>query len=336
MASLGSDLAAIRKDKGLSLEDVQEITRLAPGVLKSIESNAIFEDIGTYTTYKRSYVRSYAKALKIDESEIVEALNQVESGTYQGKVGNIPENSAEADQKETKSEEARPEENAGKSRSSGAPSGKPKMNASKETRSDDNASSIDWVTLGRKAHETKKPMLSKRWMMAIGVLILAALAIFLFFYFRGSTSSAETEAEIEQTTVHQPLIPADTLQKALVSGKKSAASSFTTLPLPDTLSIAVVAAAGKLNPVRVYTDIMAIQRPYWVESHDTLHFKFVDIFRIQAVQKYNRLELIFDGYTIENAYARFYNAEANMIELGRAIIQNHPEWKTSMKTTADL
>ncbi|HLR77379.1 MAG TPA: helix-turn-helix transcriptional regulator, partial [Balneolaceae bacterium] len=86
MASLGADLAAIRKKQGLSVDDIRESTKLSENTIKSIEDDSVFENLARDKAFVRSYVRSYAKALNIDEAEIVNALDLVEKGDYEGNI----------------------------------------------------------------------------------------------------------------------------------------------------------------------------------------------------------------------------------------------------------
>ncbi|HBQ61517.1 MAG TPA: DUF4115 domain-containing protein, partial [Balneolaceae bacterium] len=74
--SLGKDLASIRKSKNLTLEDVQNAIKIPHDILDSIEDDSIFSDPNRNKTYLRSFVRSYAKLLKIDDEDIVEALDE--------------------------------------------------------------------------------------------------------------------------------------------------------------------------------------------------------------------------------------------------------------------
>src|SRR5699024_6070430 len=84
MSSLGNDLALIREQQSMSIDDVQKITKIPPPILQSIEDDSIFTQLDENITYIRSYVRSYAKAIHIDEPDIARALNEVEAGTYEG------------------------------------------------------------------------------------------------------------------------------------------------------------------------------------------------------------------------------------------------------------
>ncbi|MEX2574556.1 MAG: helix-turn-helix domain-containing protein [Balneolaceae bacterium] len=82
MASIGKDLATIRLYLDLSLEDIHQATRIPIATLKRIENSSIFSDPDENKIYVRSFVRTYAKALKISEELTLKSLDQYQSGNY--------------------------------------------------------------------------------------------------------------------------------------------------------------------------------------------------------------------------------------------------------------
>ncbi len=329
MASLGNDLAAIRKEQDLSLEDVQNATKLAPAVLESIENDSIFDEMNTNTTYVRSYVRNYAKAVKVDSDEIIQALNEVEADQYSGGIRKENEH-IEEDKKELKDtgdeEVLNDSEEMIHDHSPEYSINKPaaKSNITEEINSG-SVSSFNWANIGNKTAQTEtNSAIPGKWMFIILLICLTVIAVVLYSYFSGN--AAENENVTPTTEVEQPIIPADSLQEALLAEQNTQAV-VTARTLPDTLTMTVIAASGKLEPVRVYTDIMGIRRPYWIELHDTMRFNFVDVFRVRATEQYERMKLVFNGYEIENYFENFYNTETEMVILGRSEIENHPEWK---------
>lgn len=82
MPSLGKDLETIRKHLGLTIQDVQNATKLPLNTLKSIENDDIFEQQEENITYVRSFIRTYARNLKLDEELVTRALDQEEIGNY--------------------------------------------------------------------------------------------------------------------------------------------------------------------------------------------------------------------------------------------------------------
>lgn len=83
MKTIGHDLAVIRIHQNLTLDDIHRATRISVETLKKIEDGSIFTSKEENNTYIRSFVRAYAKALKIDEELTIRALDQFEAGTYE-------------------------------------------------------------------------------------------------------------------------------------------------------------------------------------------------------------------------------------------------------------
>src|SRR5690554_4508031 len=80
--SLGRDLSTIRKEKKLTLEDVHNISKIPIYTLQSIEQDSFLNQTKENKTYLRSFVRSYAKALKISDEHILIAIDATEAGIY--------------------------------------------------------------------------------------------------------------------------------------------------------------------------------------------------------------------------------------------------------------
>lgn len=79
---LGKDLAQIREQLGVELEELQGLSKLSMELLEEIESDRIFSSELYNSAYRRNFIRSYARALKIKDAVIVKALDDVESGNY--------------------------------------------------------------------------------------------------------------------------------------------------------------------------------------------------------------------------------------------------------------
>lgn len=82
MPAIGKDLSKIRSHLGLSIQDIQHDTKIPVSTLKSIEDGSIFGHPEENQTYIRSFVRSYGRALKIDDDVMIKALDQNETGNY--------------------------------------------------------------------------------------------------------------------------------------------------------------------------------------------------------------------------------------------------------------
>jgi len=83
MSKLHEDLVAIRKSQKLSVQDLHDKTRLAMHTIQQIEDGSIF-DAENNKTYTRSYVRTYARGLGMDDADLIQALDLREAGMYEG------------------------------------------------------------------------------------------------------------------------------------------------------------------------------------------------------------------------------------------------------------
>lgn len=82
MPSIGKDLATIRSHLGLTIQDIQYSTKIPVSTLQTIENDSIFTKQDEGKTYIRSFVRSYGRALKIEDDIMIRALDQYETGNY--------------------------------------------------------------------------------------------------------------------------------------------------------------------------------------------------------------------------------------------------------------
>ena len=326
MASLGKDLAAIRNKKDLSIDEVQQITRVPKHILHTIEDGSIFDQIRKNTTYIRSYVRSYAKAVGVSEKDIIRALDEVENNSYSGALNpsddEPEENSAKQDTEPVQADNKEPQKTT-KSEATEKKKAKPHK---KSSSSPDPVSAVDWVDVGRRV----KPLQPKSKVTTglLIILLLAAIlaAIFVVYHYYYNESDA-ARAPQEQSAAIQPEAPSDSLRQSLIPENTQPAIADSTPSsqdaLGDTLTIAIYAANGRLEPVRVYTDILGQQNPYWVPQGDTIRFNFVNTVRIRAENQYDRLQLLFNEKIIRNYYQQYYNTESGMVELDRSIFNEN-------------
>lgn len=379
MPSIGNDLARIRKHQNLTIEDIQEATKIPVHILESIEDNSIFTDIEENTTYIRSYVRSYAKALKIEDEQIIRSLDQVETGHYDGLLGkglrgqprrptfsydpgkagedatagaekenelesgtgtdeNELEEVRERKSKEEAKEESDEEKTAGKSNEAGKR--QPAESGTQEQEEPEAVSdrmppppsvgSVDWADMGRKF--TPLQTKSRIW---IGIVILVVIAAAVLFYilYQNNGISGNTGPDEPVDNTSQAITP-DSLQLNLTeSENETQQAAENTVPssqgteletLPDTLHLVIYAAYGKLEPVRVFTDVMDNLNPYWIEQGEAYQFEFVNTLRIRG--QYSRMVLMLNGHPVENFQNQFYNNNTRMLEINREAFENDPKW----------
>lgn len=320
--SLGNDLAKIRNKQGLSIEDIKKSTRIPTHIIASIEDDSILEQLDNYTTYTRSYIRSYAKAIGIKEEEIVTALDRLEQGNYQG--GLLDQyDLEETDQQETTEEDqsGQPEKKEPEK-----PTPPPPAGQSQSTSTEN----LDWVRVGMRA-KTSPSKSSIRTGLLVLLVVVALVAGGFIIYSLYYTETNSEPSQPAETQTNQPPTPSDSLRQALINSQTNLPPADTNTinqsgSLPDTLSIAIYAADGNLEPVRVYTDILEQRNPYWVAEGDTLEFNFVNTVHVRAVNQYDRLQLLFNGHVIQNFYEEYYNEESGQVELDREVFENHPEW----------
>lgn len=347
--SLGKDLATIRNGLGLSLEEVQSIVKIPVHTLKSIESDGIFDDPEYNTTYTRSFIRSYARALKINDALVVDALDAVEGGLY------VPGNLLDRLDVEKKpiikpdmldeSEESEPifkEPDI-------------KTAPQKPTPTVEN---VDWVNLGKsfKSSESRP----KIWgaLLIVSGIILAGVLIFIYRVeivgiFSSSEEPVET-AEIQQPALsNQDILSTETPQQetelpapenttpevtappvqTVTDETDTEAEPETTVPatpaqnpfvalysptLGDTLTISVFAAYDKLEPVRVTSDFNWRTNPFWMEQGQAFNFSFQDTILVRG--QYSRMMLLFNGHIIENPGANYLDDEFDSVMLTRELL----------------
>ena len=339
MPSLGKDLAAIRKKLDLTIEDIHQATKIPLHIIESIEDDSIFEDLDQNATYIRSYVRSYAKKLEIDEERTIRALDQVERGTYSGilrddsETGTIPKFTGKprkpaAPESEEKQEPKEPEtgdfEEEEKADSKSASHRPEAPNKVTETPS---VHSVDWVDMGKKFTPLRSP--SRMW-VGLAVIFIAIISVLgIYFFFMQGPTDTETSPEPQPPATTTEAVEPDSLQldlSAQDNGNENVQStqSQPAESLSDTLNLVIYAAYEKLEPVRVYTDVLSSLNPYWIELGEAVRFKFVNTIRIRG--PYERMELLLNGHLIQNFEEQFLNPESGMVEINRAAFEGESKW----------
>ncbi|PAU93625.1 hypothetical protein CK503_10750 [Aliifodinibius salipaludis] len=361
MASLGKDLAHIRKEQELSLEDIYETTKIPVRILKSIEDDSIFADFEENATYVRSYVRSYAKELSIDEKQIIYALDKVEKDDYSGSLQSLfkeqPKRSFEydednediIDEESGSSDEIKSEDMIHDHSPELQPDQTDSSEDSPETQNSSplpkadhpEVQSVDWADLGRRFQPLKSAR--SRTYVGIFVTLLIIIAVGSFFYF-SETDPISTDVNNNATTTNQQeesseeRVSTDSLELDILpssetddtTNEQQPATTTEDIPnetmstLPDTLSVVLYAAYGRLEPVRVYTDIMDDINPYWIEQGEAVRFNFVNELDIRG--QFSRMVLILNGHPIQNIREEFYNPESRLLEINRSYFENDPQW----------
>ncbi len=349
MPSLGNDLASKRKSLKLSVEDVHQSTKLPVAILKSIEDDSIFSTLDENKTYIRSYIRSYARAVKIDDNQIIQALDQTEKGNYTG-LPSLAIESEQADESKTgsaaaeKADSGQHTEDKADVHTADTPDSRDKSKSQKPDQiipSPPEVSSVDWAGMGRKF----TPLQSKS-RLRIGLILLflaiaatAFIVIYQSYYLSDGTDTRPVENSSINNKVDTPY--ADSLQLNLASPVKDTLSraeisrtGMALKALPDTLNLTIYAAYGILEPVRVFTDVMDNVNPYWIEHREAYKFEFVNTIHIRG--QYSRMELLFNGHPIKNFRQQFYNPETRMLEIHRSNFENDASWLQPPPDSLDI
>ena len=82
-------LASIRRNRGLSLEQISQATKISVRALQAIEEGEFKKLPGGI--YNTSYIRQYARAIEFDESELL--------AYYQSKIETNPDTALIAEEK---------------------------------------------------------------------------------------------------------------------------------------------------------------------------------------------------------------------------------------------
>ena len=336
MPSLGRDLRSIREHLDYTVEDIQNATKLPLDTIRSIEDGSIFSESKEINTYIRSFVRTYGRALKIDNELMAQALDQEELGNYTSLLlNNFPE--LKDNEPETKTGEKSDDQKSSGKKKKRSPSFKfagsdttdtkpkkgPAKSASSHTGSPD-VQSIDWAGVGKgfKKERSQLPV----WMISAGLLIIiivAAAVIISQFELLSSGDETPVEppvADVQEPSGNQDLTldlsdnePADTVQETEVA-------------LSDTLNLTIYAATGRLDPVRVWSDLKPRIDPYWLDQGMAYNFEFSDSIRVAG--SYSNMLLFINGNRINNFRGQYFNPEESAVELTRNFFNSDPRWAT--------
>lgn len=331
--SLGNDLASIRKKSGASIEEVHSSVKIPIHILVSIEDDSIFESTEHNTAYIRSFIRSYARALKINDSDIVSALDSVEAGIY--------ENDLVTSTDQRKVDEKEERDTVKKETPFSLSEVSPPSIETAPIQEKPSVESVNWADVGKGfAKNESRP---KNWFLFIGLFLVVVL-LALGFYFRSEIAglfSSSDSASIEVPTntefptapsasaiisdssdseINTPASDSDSEIESTPITPPLARRTLTTSSDSDTLSIVVYAAFDVLDPVRVTSDFNGRTNPFWMESGEAYVFDFNDTLLVRG--QYSRMLLLYNGHVVENPVQNYFNDEFDSIMLTRSILSN--------------
>ncbi len=346
MSSLGNDLARLRKEQDLTLEDIRDQTKIPIRILQSIENDTIFSDIDENRTYIRSFVRSYGKALQIDEHLMRIALDQTEADQYQdllqkvdpydpGEITDEPPFTIPDQGRDDRNRWRKRKERRGKSKDNVGSSEKRKHDPSKIrdlSRQQSSENTINWARVGQRFRSMDNG--SQIWIFVIASVFVLVLVGYFFIYEteteRQTPSVADSLASIEQSLSEQ-----DSLQLQLSDVSDSTtAEKATNVTLPDTLELVVYAANDKLEPVRVKSDLFQETYPYWLEQGHAMRFNFIDTIRVRG--QYSRMIVLLNGHPIQNFRSKFYQEDQNELVIHRSFFEGTSDWKTQTPSLEEM
>ena len=105
-----SDLQRIRKKKGVSIEKLQEETKIPSGLIEAFEENGLFDHPIFNKVYLRSFVRNYARVINISPAFTLKALEEALAGSYEGRLAREYLDASEVEEDAKAAEEAKAEE----------------------------------------------------------------------------------------------------------------------------------------------------------------------------------------------------------------------------------
>lgn len=280
-----SDLRLIREKNGLTPEDVFRATKLPLEFVELFETTGLLDHPHYNRVYLRSFVKVYAQIIGIDEKPALMALEEAWKAEYDGSLAveylgytkpPVPERSStpkpEPEDASVRDEDVEPDQaNVVATRRAG--------------REPDDAITPIWPLQSR----LRVPQLSvsfrnlPNWVKRTGFwIVLASVSIALIYLgiLMVGSGGPEEPASNGDSTV------ADT------------AATTVSIPQPllrDTMAVSIIAANGKLEPVRVAVD-GSEEVSYWVEEGDTLELVATDSVVIRAY--IDRVALVVDGHTL--------------------------------------
>lgn len=361
MPSIGKDLAKIRNARGLSLQEIQAATKIPLTTLQSIENGTIFETPSQGKTYTRSFVRSYGRALMIDDEVLINGLDQQETGNYNHLIWNHYESSrstpvsgaftldddeeVEPDQESdtdtadsdfygdkvtASGEDSEPESrdpDVSKDPETEPENSEPGSDefdsGEKSTASPKKEADVNWANMGHKFIETRKKTPVGIISLIIIVLLVAIAAFFLFQYDFFSSADDSNPSTTTTTTSQQDGSILDLSEPVSEESDDPAIAE-----LDEVLYLTVYAAHQRLEPVRIWSDLKPRLDPYWIEQGIAMNFDFQDTLRIRG--QYSDMLIFMNGHLIQNPMEEFYIQSDNYIELTREYFSTEPAFSDSI------
>lgn len=322
MAHLSEDLVAIRDSKGLTSADIIQKTRIPANVIREIEYGTLFNQPENQRTYVRSFVRNYAKALRIDDVHIVSALDDFYSDSgYTGSLRSLYLGDEGGDKPAAPVEMLKRvivTSTLGTTEEFTRPDPSRKHNQTTPTPPD--LTEINWSGIRPSGFTIPVRMI----VVGAGSIVLIALIVSAvwtkgFGLFAGSDEPM-VEQVIPETAAPVMTVVPDSTQ---IASGDSTAVNMVQSPLPETLSILIYAAYDRLEPVRVQTDFSTDIYPYWVDRGTAMRFEFKDQISIRG--PFPRFVILFNGHLVPDKES--FLVGGNTITLRRSYFEAQPMFR---------
>lgn len=299
-ARLADQLRRIREARGLTLQDLNNETKIPLSLLNAFEETALFDHPQFNRVYLRSVVRTYASALGISGDRASEALDSAFEGTYANELAQeyLGEEPASTQPQGARLAEERPSVPSKRLREEEAAAPPPARKGSPPSRTSSRRDpDADWTSTSppsRKPPPEKvprprpaKPRKRNRrdasgWIfVVIGIALLGGLIFGLLSLFGGASDRLDDTVVAADTAAVVAEPEPDLLQ------------ARPAVTLGDVIEFYVVAASDKLDPIRVTVD-EDLRRPYWLEEGDSLRFEAQE--RIIFEERLDRARVTVEGY----------------------------------------
>ena len=265
-STLASDLLALREARGLTIEQLQQRTRVPTDIIRRLENGTLLDDDRYSEVYLKAFLKSYADAVDVPSGAMNTAIAEAKRGTYSGSLqqflpdGVAPPPAAAPEPVDLPDDvEDRPDEPRRAASASGsaaaAIANAPKKQAPAKSTTRDVARAPGRRDRGRRVSKS----IDKSWGAILGIAAgaLAVIAVVLFFLFRDDTPEDQALVPVlpDTTQVAERPEPAATDEPP----QRTAAPQLQ-LPIRVTLL-----AQEPLAGFRV-TEAPDIRRPYWLEA----------------------------------------------------------------------
>ena len=315
MASLHSDLLAIREKSGLSVSDINQKTKTPENVIHEIEKGSIFDKAEKQKTYIRSFIRTYAKAIGIKDEDMIRALDAQESGNYAGGLRKkyLPETLEVSPDLEDPDEIITPSNDVaeeGEDFGLVKPGPTSTIGIDEYSRPDPSRQhnrvtppppkleSVDWAKYNDNIVSLNSSALLYVFIAVIVVLIGVGGYYGYAYFSENMASNSEVDSPIISglDTNGQIENESPVLADSILVTSPEIPASVSAVQLPDTIFVIVHAANDKLEPIRVTSDVNNSRSPYWIEFNEAMRFDFYNQIAIEG--QLDRMAIFVNGHLI--------------------------------------